>query len=184
MESPKMNDSDKKRFLTNVKWFNEFFEDLKSLFEVLGKSLSNEFSVNTTLFYYPKLNFQPTIPPYYMMGMSGEDFAVQVFAVLDPSDLENHPTLKAEPSLVIVKHSRGDRSAYVRDYGLKVIRGKDIEIDQTTEDGIKVFSGIIVANQTKFGAFQLELSKFGAGQDIDKTIREEVSQALNRLPSW
>jgi len=91
-----MDAQDKERFVSNVTWFNRFFEDLKLLFERIAKALENEFSWSERGYYYPKSNNQPSIPAYYFMGLGGESFAVQVYAVLDLSLFENNPYLKKD----------------------------------------------------------------------------------------
>ena len=177
-----MDAQDKERFASNVAWFNRFFGDLKLLFERIAKALENEFSWSERGYYYPKSNYQPSIPAYYFMGLGGESFAVQVYAVLDPSLFENNPHFEKEPSLVVVKHSRGDRYLYDRDFGQRVIQNDGIEL---TERDNGVMIGKTKSNEpTSFYGFQVPFATFTIGQELEKAIQEAVVEMIRKAPNW
>ncbi len=175
-----MDAQEQARFTANWTWFNDFFSGLKQLFDKTARLLRSEFGLSAPKFYhYPQPRTQPGLPQYYIMGLGGERFAVQVFAVLDLTLLENQVEFVAEPSLVIVKHSRGDKALYLQDYGLRVIRGDGLA-DFRNEDGW--VSGLILASKTRFQAFQVPFDAFAAGKDVEAAIRESVVEVLKRMP--
>jgi hypothetical protein len=178
-----MDKTDQERFLQNVGWFNQFFDDLRLLFEKIAKALSNEFTPpEQNGYYYPKSNAQPSIPAYYLTGMGWKPFAVQVFAILDPTLLENNPNFEFKPSLIVLKHSRGDGYLWVQDLGLQVIRNDQIEL--TERDG-GVISGKTKGNEpTSFHAFQILFNEFTRGQDVEQVIQEAVVEVMRELRDW
>ena len=179
-----MKTNEKELFLNNVAWFNQFFSDLKQLFEKIIKQTSYEFSHGTQSFYYPKSRYTPSIPPYYFSGVGGKGYALQVFAIIDPAMLRKHQVFTNEPCLIILKHSRSDRVSFVEDYGLRIFA--DNQIDHAVEsDG--VISGTILAGEgkgTQFYGFQVSLDAFIEGKNINEVIQKEVIDVLKEAPEW
>ena len=175
-----MNQEDLERFEANCEWFNHFFSDLKQLFDRIAQIQANAFEVQSTGYYYPKQNFVPGIPSYYIMAQGAGSFSIQVIAVFDPAEFKNQPHFKAEASLVIIKHSRGDKSLWPDEYGMRVIRNDGVTVEKLEEG---VIAGLI-SSRTHYQAFQIPFSKFAAGTDINKAIETEIIQVLKRLPQF
>jgi len=181
-----MNTQDMERFLSNIQWFNDFFDGVRHLFETITKILvSKSLAISRVGWYYEKSNHVPKIPPYYEMELKGNNFALQLFAVFDPQLLTNNQqAFNSEPSIVIVKHSREDRPGWVADYGLRVIKK-----DRITQEvfGENVIMGKMVggdANGTQYFAFQVPFEVFGAGQDINLAIEQHIVSVLQALPEF
>ncbi len=86
--------------------------------------------------------------------------------------------------MIIVKHSRIDKILWTDDYGLRIIRNKQISMTQINE---KIISGEILAGEgkgTKYYAFQVTLDHFAAGKDINAAIRTEIIDVLRATPDW
>ena len=186
-----MNDTEKsgladnyERFAKNYAWFNEFFADLKSLFEKVNAALSKAYpSVTEMLFYYPKSTSVPGLPPYYVLCRGGKEIAIQVYAILDATGLEIQNDFERALSFVVVEHSKGDRWGYVEDYGLAIIGSP--QKGQKKSSG--VISGVIAkggAKGTYFHAFQVPLACFIGSGSVDMTIKEQIVDRLTALPKW
>ena len=181
-----MDAKEKEIFQKNFVWFNHFFDDLGQLLEEISNNLAGKLKLATSNknWYYPKSNYQPTIPSYYVTALSNKEFVVQVYAILDTDLIKDQTAFNPEPSLIIVKHSRVDRVLYLEEYGLLVIRNKQITKAQINE---KVISGEILAGDgkgTKFFAFQVSLDHFTAGKNINAAINTEIIDILRELPDW
>jgi hypothetical protein len=179
-----MDASDKERFQANYIWFNQFFKDLQQLLEAISKALINQFGweTNSKNWYYEKSNYQPSIPGYYMTALGGSRIAVQLYAVLDTMLLQDHPTFKNEPSLIVIVHSRPDRVLWTDYYGLRVIENKQVTQVQHNE---KVITGEILTGDgkgTQYFSFQVTLDAFRIGNEINKVIQEEIVDILRGLP--
>jgi hypothetical protein len=181
-----MDASDKERFQANYIWFNQFFKDLQQLLEAISKALVNEFGwkTNSKNWYYEKSNYQPSIPRYYLTALGGSKVAVQIYAILDTTLLQDQPVFKNEPSLFVIVHSRPDRVLYPNDYGLRVI-GNNQVLQVRHSD--KVITGEILAGEgkgTQYFSFQVSLDAFRIGNEINKVIQEEIVNVLRELPEW
>lgn len=176
-----MKPEDKQKFTENITWFNQFFENVRQLFERIAQGLKDEYDLPNKVLYYSKTNSKPTIPKYHMIGLGGPDFAIQILAVFDYSLLSNQNVFKVEPSFIIVKHSQGNSYSYVDDFGLKIVKNEEIE--QLGWENNKL-SGKILKNQTYFHAFQILFDDFAKGQDIDDVIQTQIIEQLQQLPDW
>ena len=181
-----MNTDDKGRFRANYLWFNQFFDDLQQLLETISKACVSTFGWETDNknWYYGKANYKPSLPPYYVTALSGGTFAVQIYAVLDTTILENQPAFKDELSLVIVKHSRADRVLWMDNYGLRIMGKRDITQARFIE---KVITGEFLAGEgqgANYYAFQVPLDVFTSGIETNAIIQTEILDVLAELPDW
>lgn len=177
--------ADRDRFTANYAWFNQFFVDMKQLFERIQSNLLQAgLILPKDIFYYPFAQRTPSLPGFYGMGLGGVAIAVQVFAIFDPMMLQHHTGTfdRDEPSLIVVKHGRGDKYDKLYNYGLKVVERQglaDVEYNR------EIFSGrILTGTGIPFAAFQVPLKYFLEGQDINRQINEHIVEVIRGLPDW
>lgn len=169
-------------FVSNVQWFNQFFFDLNTLFEYIAAELIENFDLDDNkYYYYSKSDYRPSIPDYYVMGMhKKEDYAIQVYAIINPGIVKNPHPFRKEPSFVIVKHSRGDRAAYHKDFGLRVISGNGVPAKESHE----VISGKILGKEiTHFHSFQVLFDLF-LNLAPKEAINTAIVEKLRSLETW
>ena len=181
-----MDANEKELFRKNFIWFNQFFSDLKQLLDAISNSLVSEFKlgIRNNHWYYPKLQYQPTLPSYYFIALGNEAFVAQIYAILDSELLKKQAAFKNEPCIIVVKHSRTDKVLWSDEYGLRIISNKQISQNQVNE---RVIAGEILTGEskgTKYFAFQVTLDHFAAGKDINATIQSEIIDVLRELPDW
>ena len=153
----------------------------------IHKALKNELSytIANRGWYYYKPDNEPAIPPYWVTGISEDGFALQIFLILDVSLLDKHPNFTKELSLVLVKHSRSDKSGYFNDYGMRVVVQNSRIINRREHN--KFISGEISRSKgtaTKFQAFQVPLSAFTNSKEIQNVIQDEIVAVLRDMPGW
>lgn len=175
-----MKQEDFERFEANREWFNQFFSDLQQLFGRIAQMQTDAFGVRSAGYYYPKQNFVPGIPSYYLMAQGGESYSIQVFAVFDPKELNKQLEFQTEASLVIVRHSQGTQPLWPDDFGLPVIRNDNVTVERLANGAI---TGRIFG-KTQYQAFQVAFSKFAVGTDINQAIETEIIQVLKSLPPF
>ncbi len=178
---------DQTRLVGNIQWFNQFFDDVYRLFQRIATALRKELALSDSGFFYYRPNNLPQIPPYYVVGIGGDDtFAVQVFLILDPDQLENHTAFQQKVSFIVVRHPVGKHYIHLDGYGVRVIHN---QVEQTlcsqTGETSPIISGRIAEGGRKgtpFQAFQVPLEAFAAGQDIDAAIQSQIVNVVKQLP--
>ena len=175
-----MDANDLEKYKANLDWFNRFFQNIKQLLDKIADHLSPEFSQVGTSYYYPKANYVPSIPAYHLMGLGGENTALQIFALLDTEIIGNKEYFVPEPSLFIIRHSDKDKILYPGDYGLKVIHSS--EVFSEIEDGV-IFGLIPGKDGVSFQAFQVPLDLFAIDQKAEDIIQNRIVDVINKLPS-
>ena len=127
-----------------------------NLLEKIAEVVKQEFDFSYLGYYYEKYASEPSVPPYYTMelGGKGKAFALQTYAVIDPSMIKLRE-FKAEPSFIVVKHSRPDLRLYLQYFGLSVIWGEKIDVASTAKGIVigKFTAGI--SKSERFQAFQV-----------------------------
>jgi hypothetical protein len=179
-------DDEKQRLLGNSTWYNEFFDGLHQILAKTATALVGEYDRKKKIFYYPKANDKPKIPSYYMVGLGGES-AVQVYFVLNPQLLEDQPAFLAEPSFIVVKHTRGERYGYVLDYGIRVLSNNGVACAASKVGDTAILTGELLAGEgkgAKFHAFQVLLDPFIAEHDLGKVVEEQIVRVLRGLPAF
>ena len=172
-----MNKKDELRFLKNINWFHQFFDGLKQLFQMTVETIPTEyfpddFLLSNRNFYYPRQNSVPTMPDYYVLMVNMKHYALQILAVFNPDLFPRQSIFAAEPSIVVVMHSRVNRFAYVNDYALSVIKNHGVTIN-SAENG-KLAGMINNKISANFFAFQVPLDKFSIEQDTQHVIQEYI----------
>ena len=174
-----MDTNDLDTYKANLVWFNRFFQDIKQLLDKIADQLSPGFSQVGTSYYYPKFNYSPSIPPYLLMALGGENTALQIYALLDIEIIGNKEYFLPEPSLVIIKHSDKDKGLYPDDYGLKVINSS---MDFLEIEGGAISGSIPGKDGVSFQAFQVPLGLFTSDQRAQDIIQERIVNVIHRLP--
>lgn len=177
-----MNDEVQSRFVANVKWFGQFFGGIRQLYGIVVESLPAEFfpegfKLKSTNFYFPRQNWAPSIPPYYVLMVGGRQFALQILAVLDPDEFGQPGLFIAEPSLVVVLHSQANRYGYISDYALRVIGNRGIEIAQQADNN-KYRGKINAKPPADFFSFQVPFDKFSTNQNSRNAVREYIADPI------
>jgi hypothetical protein len=158
-----MKDRDRKRFQSSITWFNQFFDGMKQIFELVTTLLPvgflpDDFSTTIDNFYYPAFKATPSIPPYYALILPGSMAALQLVAVIDENIFPPHGSFNIEPSLVAVLHNRPDKYAWVDEFALRVINSNNLE-------GLKkyretVYGKLAGRYPADFFAFQVQYDLF------------------------
>lgn len=178
-----MDDETQSRFLANVKWFDQFFSGIRQLYGIVVETLPTEFfpenfALKSTNFYFPRQNWAPTMPPYYVLMVEGRQFALQVLAVFDPDVFGTPGLFVAEPSLVVVLHSQENRAGYINDYALRVIGNRGIEISPKADDSNQYRGKINVRPPANFFSFQVPFDKFSADQNSHDAVRKYIADPI------
>ena len=144
-----MNAEDLERFIVNRSWFNEFFLGLRQPFDRVSTMLSKEFSLPSQGSYYSKPNFYPSIPPYYVRGLGGDQIAIQILAVFDITMLR-HPFFKPEPSLVVIKHGDAEKYPVLTEYAERIVGDGPIADEEESDSTLSgLLRGHIPSKRSK-----------------------------------
>jgi hypothetical protein len=167
------------RLAANVKWFNQFFADIRQLYYIVFDEIRLTGFLPETLrkpaagnFYFTKQNQTPSIPPYYVLGLEGKRFALQVLTVFEPDVFAKTGHFAAEPSVVVVLHSQANRYLHIDNYALRVIENRGIEVAQQN-DG-KLLGTININPPVDYFSFQVPLEKFSADRNPREAVREYI----------
>lgn len=172
-----MNEEEQSRFAMNVKWFNQFFSGLRQLYQIVVDTLPTGFFpegfvLSSGNFYFPRQNFAPTIPPYYVLMVRGKQVALQIVTILDPDQFGKSDFFAAQPSVVIVLHSQVDNFNSVEVYALRVIKNRGLEIAQRTYGSVQ---GKINAKlPAEFFSFQVSFDKFSADRNPHDAVLKHI----------
>lgn len=177
-----MNNQDQSRLIANIKWLNDFFNGIMQLYEIVIKALPQDFlAENNTLtsrnFYFPSQKYAPTIPPYYVLMLGGQQVALQVLTILDPELFGNPDLFTKQPSIVVVLHSQTSRYGYIDDYALRLLKNRGIAVTQKA-DG-KFWGTINAKLPADFFAFQVSFDKFSTNQNPNDAVREHITDPIN-----
>ena len=173
-----MNKEEQSRLTANVHWFNQFFAQTRQLYKSIVEGLPNEFFPDgfslsaRNNFFFPKQNQIPSIPPYYVLGVEGNQFALQVMTVLEPTLFDRSGHFAVEPSIVVVLHSQAGRYLWIDDHVLRVIRNEGIRITHQA-DG-KLWGKMNSNPPADFFSFQVSFDKFSADKDSRDAVREHI----------
>lgn len=183
MKEGNMYQEDKDRLTGNLVWFNRFFQDISSILYRMAKLLEPITQTTSARFYYPKSNFTPGIPDYWLMGITGPAQAVQVFLVLQPELLERDCFVR-EPSFVVLYYNRPIDSLAVSAYAQRIMAlDPAIQLSAYPDHFDGTFPGTD-ANRLQFKGFQIKLDPFINASDVEQVIKRELVDRLSNLPSW
>lgn len=178
-----MNKEEQSRLTANVQWFNQFFAQIRQLYKSIVEGLPNEFfpegfRLAARNFYFIKQNQTPSIPPYYVLGVEGKQFALQVMTVLEPDLFDRSGHFAVEPSIVVVLHSQAGKYLWIDDYVLRVIRNEGIQITHQA-DG-KLWGKMNSNPPADFFSFQVSFDKFSADKDSRDAVREHIVDPIRK----
>ncbi len=165
------------RFFQNIKWLNDFFSDLRNLFDKISSIIEKELGYSEKSYYYYKSNDMPSIPSGYFLLLSGEGkLGLQITAVFDKEKVTNNKFFFNEPTIIVVLHNWRVNDTNTTWITWNIVEGKNIkEID---EDG-GLISGIFDASQIEFYAFQVSLDMFSEYKD--QTVKEQIVARINEV---
>lgn len=179
-----MNDEDMSRFLANCQWFNQFFDGLRQFFGLIIKALPadflpDDFSETAGNYYFTRINYAPTMPQFYCLGLPGNSQALQVIAVLDVGLFTALSRFRREPSIVTVIHSEPSKYMKIYDHGLKVVSGSGVDYDP--DSGESMVSGTILASRpVRFAARQITLDRLSSAENVRQTIEQDIVGLIER----
>jgi len=179
-----MYEAEKKRLSENILWFQKFFGDVTRLFSLIEKQLQAEFPLPKSSTYNVGSNKRVYIPSSCTLYLGGGDFAVHVHAILTEEFIKIGEPFRAEPSLAVVKFSRGDLFAHITDTTIRIFQNDGVSWEEKIPG---VVSGVFGAGKAKdghFHAFQVSLDHFIHNPQANNAIQTEIVDRLRALPDW
>jgi hypothetical protein len=171
-----MKEHDRARISASINWFNQFFDGIRQIYELIVDLLPAEFfiddfTVSTGNYYFPRYKTAPSIPPYYALMLEGRKCALQVVSILDTNLFGEGVPFIMEPSIIVVAHTQTDKFGWVGEFALMVIENRKVELSKTV-DGIS-WGKINAKFQADFFAFQAQYDKF-----TDYNLQAPVQQYI------
>lgn len=183
-----MENHEKEKFHSNMIWFNKFFGGIKQLFDSVYDHLPNDFfqsdfELKAGNYYFPRQNYSPLIPSYYVLMIPGREWALQIYLIIDEDLISTETNFSREPSLFVVLHSQIDRYGYLEDYGLRIIGNRRGIINATKLEDSIVKGSLDIKFPADFFIFQLLLDEFKEGTEPNVVIRERIVNPIVILTS-
>ena len=176
-----MKEQDRARFKANIQWFNQFFDGMRIIYEMVMNQLLVEFfptAANPTSdnYYFPRQKIAPSIPPYYAFSLEGYKHALQILTIIDASLIARNGFFVHEPSIIIVLHSQADKDSWLDEFALNVVRNQNIE-------NIRKVNGIIYGHlKSKYPAdfftFQVALDIFSDTGNLHEAVHQTIITPL------
>ncbi len=160
-------------FFANVKWFNNFFADMRTLFDKISNVFEKNTDYTNKYLYYHKPDQTLSIPATYFLGMDGEGtLKLQIIAIFDIEFVKNKYFEIREPSIVVLQHDYDENNLH--HIGWNILENKYIkEIEKANE----LISGILDWREgINFTAFVLPIDLFIKYED--KIVRDKI---INKL---
>ena len=172
-----MKEQDRARFRANIDWFNQFFDGMRSIYEMIVNQLPTEFFpaaslVTSEKYYFPRLKTVPSIPPYYALLVEGLKHGLQILTIIDAGLIARNGFFIREPSIIIVLHSQAHKNSWVDEIGLNVISNRKVELIHKA-DGI-IWGHIKAKIPADFFAFQVALDKFSDIDNTQEVVRQNI----------
>lgn len=193
-----MNSESVKQLKANIKWFNQFFEDLNwihsRIWDLLPDSffeenfdrnrLSNQTDKGNNI-SYTKYNAYPTIPDYLPRGLQGQNSSLQIATILNPEGMiDKYYSVEFSVFIALISATESSAWGYYETNIMRII--KNDKIEDLGRNG-KVIRGNYFNQKANkkidFSLVQVPLSKFEVGNgnlDVDEIIREEIMHHLFR----
>lgn len=172
-----MNEQDRKRFGANIQWFNQFFEGIRNIYDMVLEDLPAEYfparrAFTSENYYFPRQKIAPSIPSYYALLVEGFKYALQILTVVDVNLISRSGYFIFEPSIIIVAHNQPEKSSWVGRFALDVIGNKNVEITQKV---YRTFWGHITSGQqAEFFTFQVEVDQFSETDNLKSAVHQHI----------
>ena len=171
-----MNLSNGERFFDLVRWFNEFSDQLYSLFTKISNVFLKKLNFKAVKRYAPASLLRPWISNICHMGfVINSDYSLNLMMVLEKSKL-THKAYKQIPSLIIayIEDSKG----FFHDSYWELFS----EENETIEISDEIITGKIgkEGKEQEFKAFQLDLELFNA-KKAEEVINKEIMPIVKKI---
>ncbi len=176
-----MKDRDKARFRDNVNWFNQFFDGIRQIYELIINLMPMEFFpegfiANSGNFFFPRHKAAPSMPAYYGLVIEGRKYALQVVSVIDASLFAQGGPFIIEPSMIVVVHSQVEKYGWLNDFALKVIRNQQVEI--TRKVGDVSWGKISAKYPADFFTFQIQYDRFSDNKSPQEAVSSNIVEPI------
>lgn len=171
-------------YFNNVHWFNDFFDGIFQILNLLKEDLSSEYNLtnNDSFIYYPKANARPGIPSYNALFLKLK-YSIQIFAILNNDLLPKNSYFKNEPSFIFIIHKVNEY--WGADWrGLPAIKNENVEYIDNFEN---IYHGKfkdkkpLPPEQEDFYCFQVLLDSFKNKNSIKEIIYNEIIPKINTI---
>jgi len=175
-----MKDQDRERFRANIHWFNQFFDGVRDIYEMVGDQLPVEYfpaaTISSENFYFPRQKNVPSIPPFYAFLFEGFKHGLQIITVIDANLIARNSGFIREPSIIIVVHTQPDKNSWLDEFAMDVVRHNKVEILEKDRGIIwGCFKGKYMA---QYFSFQVGLDKFSGVENPQQAVRQYIMAPL------
>ena len=172
-----MENSNPERFFDLVSWFNDFSNQLYTLYTKISKRITKEFKLKEVKRYANSSLVLPLIADVFHMGFKGMmEYSIHVMTLFNKDKL-THTAYDQIPSIIIVKIDGG--AGMFSDSYWNLFSEDNLSIAKTDEGVIK--GEIRVGDEDwKFSAFQVDLELFDS-QNADTVISKEILPKLRMI---
>ena len=172
-----MVNSNPERFFGLVRWFNDFSNQLYTLYTKISKRITKEFKLKEVKRYANSSLVLPLIADVFHMGFKGKmEYSIHVMTLFNKDKL-THKAYDQTPSIIFVKIGGG--AGMFSDRYWYLFSEDNLTITKTDEGMIQ---GEIKAEdeEWKFDAFQVDLELFDS-QNADSVISKEILPKFRKL---
>jgi len=164
-------------FFGLVEWFNNFSNQLYTLYSKISKSITQEFKLKEIKRYANSSLIMPWIADVFHMGFKGSmDYSVHVMTILNKMKL-THESFSQTPSIIIIKIGSGG-GAFLSEYW-NLFSEENLTIEKDDEGFINgEFK--VGGEDWKFNAFQVDLELFNS-ESADSVISKEILPKLRKM---
>jgi hypothetical protein len=172
-----MKEQDRTRFRANILWFNQFFDGIRTLYELIVNQLPSEYfptisTITSDNYYFPRQKLVPSIPPYYALLVEGVNHSLQILTIVDAGLIARNGFFIHEPSIISVVHTQANKNSWLDEFALNVIRNQKVELVRNA-DGI-IWGHIRSKYPADFFAFQVTLDKFSESPDSLDAVEQFI----------
>jgi len=176
-----VKEQDRARFRANIKWFNQFFDGVRTLYEMIVNQLPSEYfpsasTITSDNYYFPRQKVVPSIPPYYALVVEGLKHSLQILTIVDASLIARNGFFSHEPSIISVVHTQANKNSWLDEFALNVVRNQKVEVLHKADDII--WGRINSKYPADFFAFQVALDKFSESSDPLEAVSQNIVQPV------
>lgn len=172
-----MKEQDRARFRANLQWFNQFFDGMRMIYDLVLEQLPVEFFPTKTVFtnenyHFPRNKVVPSIPPYYAFLICGPKYGLQILTIIDASLIAREGFFFHEPSIISVVHTQADKNTRLDELAMNVVGNRKIELIQNA--GGIIWGRIKLSVPTHFFAFQVALDEFSETDNTQSAVHKNI----------